>query len=323
MASAHTIDQDVAAFPVDDWLRHSADFWLAAAAIAIPTVLYGVGWLRLRERAAAQVPHVRHAILFALGAAALWVALLTRLDALGGELFSAHMIQHETLMLVAAPLLVLGRPLPVFLWAFPARARQTIAGIVRSVAFARCWSAVSRPVVAWTLHATALWLWHAPLLFGAALANPAIHDLQHLSFLVTALIFWSALSGSRREGGVAVLYLFTTTVHTSVLGALLTFATHPLYEAYLATAPHWNLTALEDQQLGGLILWVPGSRVYAGLALVLLSRWLSAPGPSLSGLGAPRSSPTMRMRQQPWPGPVASPGGLSAPDRRRAASSAS
>ena len=272
-AAAHALDAATS--------TPASDFWLAAGPITVAVALYAVGWVRLSRRALRRGRHLRHAMLFALGAAALWIALLTPLDTLGSELFSVHMMQHEALMLVAAPLLVLGRPLPVFLWAFPPRARQLIACGIRRRAFVQCWSAVTRPITAWTLHAAALWLWHAPSLFDAALANSGVHDVQHLSFLLTALLFWSAVLRPREAAGGAVLYLFTTTVHTSVLGALLTFASRPLYEAYMTTAPHWNLTALEDQQLGGLIMWVPGSLVYVSLALALLARWLSTPGSDL------------------------------------------
>jgi putative membrane protein len=106
-----------------------------------------------------------------------------------------------------------------------------------------------------------------------------VHELQHLTFLLTALVFWAALFDERRRErqGAAILYLFTTTVHTSILGALITFAAHPWYASYLQTSTQWGLTALEDQQLGGLIMWVPGSLVYVGAALVLLARWIAAP----------------------------------------------
>jgi putative membrane protein len=259
----------------------ASDFWPAAVPISVVVALYAVGAVRLLRRVLSRGPHLRRAILFALGAAALWIALLTPLDTLGSELFSVHMMQHEALMLIAAPLLVLGHPLPVFLWAFPARVRQLISIGIRHRAVAQGWQALTRPMTAWTLHAAAVWLWHAPALFDAALANRSVHDVQHLSFLLTALLFWSAVLRSRQAAGGAVLYLFTTTMHTSVLGALLTFASQPLYDSYLTTAPHWNLTALEDQQLGGLIMWVPGSLVYVSLALVLLARWLSTPGADL------------------------------------------
>jgi cytochrome c oxidase assembly factor CtaG len=133
--------------------------------------------------------------------------------------------------------------------------------------------------VAWGLHAAALWAWHAPALFEAAVVHESVHILQHASFFVTALLFWwSLLSG--RDGqrvGLAVLCLFTTALHGGALGALLAMAGQAWYSVYEATAPLWGLTALEDQQLGGLIMWVPAGLVYLGAALALLASWLGAP----------------------------------------------
>jgi putative membrane protein len=243
--------------------------------IALAALLYAVGLHRVLERITASAqPHVRHATLFYLGLAVLVLALFSGIDALGNELFSAHMIQHELLMLVAAPLLVLGRPLPMFVWALPAVARHAIGAAVNLPAFARSWQTLQHPLAAWSLHAAALWVWHAPLLFVAALEDPALHDLQHFSFLATALLFWTSLLRSSTSPGTALLSLFTTTLHTSALGALLTFASRPFYSPYLSTTAIWNLTPLEDQQLGGLIMWVPGALVYVGFALGLMGRWL-------------------------------------------------
>jgi putative membrane protein len=137
------------------------------------------------------------------------------------------MVQHELMMIVAAPLLVPGRPFAVWFWAFPARARHVIVAAVRSPPFYRLWQALCAPLVAWLLHAAALWAWHMPRLFAAALASPSIHTLQHGSFLLSALLFWWAVFGdaARRErSGYAMLLLFTTMVHTGALGALLTLA---------------------------------------------------------------------------------------------------
>jgi cytochrome c oxidase assembly factor CtaG len=128
------------------------------------------------------------------------------------------------------------------------------------------------------LHAIALWLWHAPLLFAAAVENPFVHAAQHISFLGTALLFWWALlagHGGRLGYGGAVLYVFTTAIHTSALGAWLTFSPKVWYAPYLATAPSWHLTALEDQQIGGLIMWVPAGTLLTIIGLTLLVKWLS------------------------------------------------
>src|ERR1044072_7044220 len=114
-------------------------------------------------------------------------------------------------------------------------------------------------------------------MFQATIDDEFIHTLQHLSFLVSALFFGWAAVHSRRSlmgYGAAVLYVFTTSVHSGVLGALITFASALWYPAYAATTSAWGLTALEDQQLGGLIMWVPAAIVYTAIGLWLFAAWL-------------------------------------------------
>jgi putative membrane protein len=207
----------------------------------------------------------------------LTVALLSPLHVLGGFLFSAHMLQHELLMLIAAPLLVLGRPLIACLRGLPLPWRRA-AGTFGKITWARCgWQGATRPLMAWSLQAVALWLWHVPGVFQAALGDRSVHTLQHLSFLASAGLFWWALIRGRHGlmgSGAAVLYVFTTSAHSGMLGALLTFAPLPWYPAYAGTAAAWGLTPLEDQQLGGLLMWVPGSVPYLIAGLALLVGWL-------------------------------------------------
>jgi cytochrome c2 len=129
------------------------------------------------------------------------------------------------------------------------------------------------------LHAAALWIWHIPRLFQATLTSELAHASQHLSFFGTALCFWWALL-TRQQGpqgqGVAVLAVFTTALHSSLLGALLTLAPTPWYPAYAHTTAAWGLTPLEDQQLGGLVMWIPAGAVYLLAALALGAGWLRA-----------------------------------------------
>jgi putative membrane protein len=210
---------------------------------------------------------------YAAGWMLLVVALVTPLDSLGSQSFAAHMLQHEVLMLLAAPLLVLGRPLGPYLWAMPIAWRRVLGEVAKTRWFSTSWRTLTHPLTAWALHAAVLWIWHAPVLFEAALRSDALHALQHLSFLLSALLFWWALFNSRDAQGAAVLYLFTTGLHTSVLGALLTFARSIWYPVY--DQPPLGLNPLEDQQLGGLIMWVPGGMVYVLAALALFGAWLA------------------------------------------------
>jgi len=214
---------------------------------------------------------------FAAGWATLGVAMVSPLHPLGGVLFSAHMVQHELLMALAAPLLVLGRPLVPLLWALPMGWRRRLGGWAKVAPVQGGWRAVSAPFAAWLLHAAALWLWHLPAPYQAALASEGMHTLQHASFLGTALLFWWALLHGR-EGrigyGAAVFYLFATAMHGGALGALLTFAPTPWYPAYEGATAAWGLTPLEDQQLAGLIMWIPATLSYLVAGLALIAAWM-------------------------------------------------
>lgn len=210
---------------------------------------------------------------FAGGLGILAVALISPLHALGGVLFGAHMTQHVLLMGIAAPLLVLGEPLRAAAWALPPQSRRRAADLLAATGLRAMWRGITTPAAAWVLHALVLWAWHAPRLYSATVGSDAIHTAQHTSFILAAVVFWAALR-DRATHGLGVLYLFTTAVHSSILGALLAFAPVAYYTPYEATAPLWGMSALEDQQIGGLIMWVPAGLVYFGAALALLASWL-------------------------------------------------
>jgi putative membrane protein len=213
----------------------------------------------------------------------LCVALISPLHRLGNVLFSAHMAQHELLMVAAAPLLVVGRPLIPLVWAMPLTCRQTLGRWAAVAPVRRGWNLLTLPPIAWTLHALAIWLWHLPAFFQATLGDDRIHALQHVSFLGTGLLFWWALLRGR-EGRLgrpaAVLYLFTTSVYTTVLGALLAFSPRVWYPLYSSSAAAWGLTPLEDQQLAGMIMWVPAGMGYLIATLGIMASWLRETGPS-------------------------------------------
>jgi putative membrane protein len=242
------------------------------------------GWLYLRGvrklwRAAERGRGIRRweAWAYAGGWLALFIALVSPLHPLGEVLFSAHMTQHELLMLVAAPLVVLGRPVIAFLWALPLTWARRVGGWSKATWFQHTWQTITNPLTAWIIHAAALWVWHVPLLFQATLKSDLVHTLQHVCFLGSALLFWWALMHGPQGlmgYGAAVLYLFTTSVHSGILGALITFTGTVLYPAYSKTTASWGLTALEDQQLGGLIMWVPAGLVYIVAGLALCAGWM-------------------------------------------------
>jgi putative membrane protein len=256
-------------------LRWTFEPWVIAC-LLLSAAAYGLGLARLWRHAGTGRGVSRgQALAFAGGWLSLVIALVSPLDALGVQLFSAHMLQHELLMVVSAPLLCLSRPLVLWTWALPPAARRGVGRWTGRAGWRVFWGALTAPLTTWSLHAVALWGWHLPLLFEAALHDDGVHTLQHLSFLGTALLFWwSALKPSARAAqGKALLYLFTTMVHTGALGALLTLSSVLWYPSYQASASALGLDPLEDQQLGGLVMWVPAGMAYVAAGLVLAVRW--------------------------------------------------
>jgi len=232
--------------------------------LVVSAVLYAVGVVRMRAP-------VWPTLAFAGGWLSLVLALESPLHELSEKLFSAHMAQHEILMIIAAPLLALGRPLNVFLWALPADWRLPAGR------FARMWQCITAPLVATVLHASALWIWHLPSWYQATLRSDFIHGLQHLSFLLTAALFWWALIHGRygRMGyGVAVVYVFVTAAHSGALGALIAFSPSVLYPIYQSTTMQFGLDPIEDQQLAGIIMWIPAGMLLTVLGAALFAAWL-------------------------------------------------
>ena len=217
---------------------------------------------------------------FATGIATLFAALISPFDSLDDQLFSAHMVQHLVLLMVAPPLLILGRPTVVWLWAFPLPARRLIGRVWVKSGLHRFVQQLMSPVVVWMLCSAALWFWHLPGPYGRALAKESVHALEHICFFVTALMFWTLVIepfGRRRLGyGAALLFVATIGLQNGLLGALLTFAGRPLYVNYLRTTAVWGLTPLEDQQLSGLIMWIPASLVHLATLGILFVSWMHA-----------------------------------------------
>jgi putative membrane protein len=251
---------------------------MLASSLVAWAVVYGVGVARV-WRAAGRGRGVlpRHVAAFALGWTAMAVALLSPLDEWSETLFVAHMAQHELLMVVAAPLVAFSSPIVATLWALspPMRAR-VMAGVRRPWSEA-AWAALTAAPSVWLLHAVALWVWHLPSLYDAALENEGIHAVQHLCFFLTASLFWWTLVQGRygRAGyGAAVLYVFASGLQSGILGALITFSPQVLYPAYASTSASWGITPLEDQQLAGLLMWVPAGIVFVGGGLGFFAAWL-------------------------------------------------
>jgi putative membrane protein len=258
--------------------------WTVGPAIVLPLLavasLYAGGaWRLWRRIGRSHALRLRQAILFAAGWIALAVALITPLHALSERLFSAHMIEHELMMAVAAPLLAASAPGAAMMWGLPRSWRRGFGRISHAGLLASIWTYLTRPVVATVLHGVAIWIWHVPGLFEAALERGFLHYAQHASFLGTALLFWWVMlprRGAEQGLGAAVMHLFLTSMHTSLLGVLLVLSPRLWYPANTSISELWGLTPLEDQQLAGLVMWVPAGLVYGSAALLLAGLWITS-----------------------------------------------
>ncbi len=257
------------------------DLWGAWSLHPVPLLaLFAAGWTYRRGASGRRrSSYSRPAWCFAAALAVTAVALVSPLDALSGVLASAHMVQHVLLVLVAAPLLALSSPLTTVVRGAPLGIRRLVGPWQRRQRLLRQRLGVlDTPTAVWLLHVGAVWFWHASGPYEAALGSEPLHVLEHASFVITAFLFWRATIGPRRERrvseGFAVLLVFGMALQSVFLSALLTFASSPWYSAYATTTAAWGLDPLSDQQLAGVIMWVPAGLVYLVAALALLVAWV-------------------------------------------------
>jgi cytochrome c oxidase assembly factor CtaG len=244
------------------------DPWVVTP-LALLFVFYLLGLGPLLRRAGRGRPAMlQRAMTFCAGMIVLTLALTSPLHWLGEHVFFYHMIEHELVMAVAAPLIVLARPVSSLLWGLPRRLRRSVGLGLNQTAIRAVWDWISRGTISTVLHGIAIWAWHMPILFEASIISGTVHRLQHLSFFASAVIFWWSVF-RRSSHGVAAWHLFLTMLHTGLLGALMALAPRVLYSSQTAEALRWGLTPLEDQQLAGMLMWVPAGTVYAGAAIAL------------------------------------------------------
>lgn len=259
---------------------HDAPGWTLDPLLTVPLLLvlglFLLGARRLWRRSDLGRPGLlRTLLLFLSGWLVLALAVVSPLHEGGERSFTLHMIEHELIMLVATLLLASSRPGGVLAWGLPKGLAAAFHGWGPHLS-----RGLTEPVTATVLQAAALIAWHLPLLFDAALRSQAVHILQHASFVLTSLLFWSAMLGVRRErAGLSAACLFVTSLVGGGLGALMAVSTSPWYAPYAAMPlTGIGLDPAADQQLAGLIMWVPGGLVHAGAALFFLHRWLKSAG---------------------------------------------
>lgn len=258
--------------------------------LALLGVLYVLGWRRLRQRTRSAHAGYRLANGWRLaaylgGLLVVLLALVSPIDVLGGQLFFMHMIQHLFLVMLAPPLLMLANPLPFILWGLPERWRRKAGGwlstaLHRESAFRRTLRSATSPGLVWLLYVIFLLGWHDPNLYNAALRVDWIHDVEHLTFFLPAMLYWWHVVGAgprihrqfSRAGRIA--YNIAAIPPTMFTGIAIAFAEQPIYSYYLSVPRPWNLDVLSDQRISGVIMWIPGSMMYMIAVLVLAARWL-------------------------------------------------
>lgn len=266
-ARAHVVEQVptlATAWSLTPWL-------LVPGLLSVAAYAWGAAWL-WRRAGVGRGLDVREALLFTAGVGALFLSLVWPLDAYGGWSLAAHMAQHMLLLALAPPLLLLGRPVGVLAQVMPTRWTR---GLHRAAGAGRRWSALNLGAAS-VAHSAAMWIWHVPAATALALASELIHWAMHASFLLAGLWFWSALLRAVRDtatgAGAALVAMVAIMMQMGLMGALMVFARRPLYPVYAERAPLLGLDPIADQQLAGLIMWVPACLPYliGGLWLMAL-----------------------------------------------------
>jgi putative membrane protein len=269
----------VRAEPGTWWRAWNADP-LVLLSLGVLACLYGRGLARLWAKVGAGNKVRRwQAACFYGSLLSILLALISPLDAISEELSSAHMVQHMLLIAGAAPLFILGSPSFVLAWELPRGSKVWGTTFFTFTSRLVQEPALRQPLMAWGLFAGTLWAWHHPVVYQAALRDPLLHDAQHLNFFVVSCLYWRVcldLLGSRRiSPPAAVPYLFTTSLHASALGIFLALSPRAWYADYASRTGSWGLTPLEDQQLAGLIMWMPACLIYPAAAAALFGAWLA------------------------------------------------
>jgi putative membrane protein len=265
--------------PASAHAHHAGEGWAdrpeIVGVLLLGTLLYLGGWMRLRQRAP-RVAALGRLAAYTLGTSTAAVALLSPISAQAGEALPVHMVQHLLLTMFAAPLILLGNPLPFLTWGLPRTIRRAVGRLLRSRLRPAAVFATGCPA-AWAVATGALWLWHAPRAYDAALLRPWLHDLQHLTFFVSAALFWSAVidPAPRLQGGVAdtgrMAWLFAAAIQNAALGAWIALSERVLYQHYLGPA---GPAVLADQQAAGMLMLASGTMMYVGGALLVAARLL-------------------------------------------------
>jgi len=253
-------------------------FWVSGALI-FAALVYLRGWLRIRRLNLESVAGWRVAS-FVLGLLSIWVATASPVSSLDHESLTAHMVQHLLLMTFAPPFILLGAPMKPLLHALSRRSVDVIGRLFQSARMQQLERALTHPVICWLGAATTLVAWHIPAVFVLGLRSQMWHGIEQASFLATGLLFWWPVIQprpmvSKWPESSMLLYLFLATLPCDILSGFLVFCDRVVYPVFLSSPQSFGLSALEDQQCAGALMWTCVTVVYLIAATIFATRLLS------------------------------------------------
>jgi len=260
---------------------HHASFeslWVSAPLILVALV-YARGWLRVRKLDLHTIETWR-AGSFVLGLLFIWLAVASPIAALDHELLTIHMVQHLLLMTLAPPSIWFGAPMKPLLRGLPQGFGNVMRHCFRSPPIQRLGRAIAHPAVCWLAAAATLVGWHVPSLFALGMRSGLWHTIEQASFLASGLLFWWPVikPGEGKSDGSEwpiLLYLFVATLPCDILSGFLVFCNRVVYPVFLSSPQSNGLSALEDQQCAGALMWTCVTLVYLIAAAIFAARLLS------------------------------------------------
>ena len=272
--------------PKPDLINSFGEFALAWDFSSPPAVLfllltsaYTIGAMRLATRSDKDGRFWYKFTASVLGLVLLATALAGPLDYYSGDLFAAHMSQHIVIAMFAAPLLLLARPMPAYIWALPRLLRVGVGtALTNSGVIIKVMRILTRPSVALPLFIGTLYAWHIPAAYNQSLEDEWLHLFMHFTMFTTAVLFWWPIIGpppirTKLTHPQRIVYLLLAVTPTAVLAAIITLSKSVLFDFYLDSPGHFSWSPTEDQRTGGLLMWIPGNFVYLTTVTILFFRW--------------------------------------------------
>ena len=242
--------------------------------------IYAIGGFRLGRRSRSRRGTGFRDIYYLIGIGAVFVALSSPIDVYSGDLFFIHMIQHLLLVMIAAPFILLSSPVANILWSCPLRLRHYLGGFMnRTGIFRQVLRGATIPIIAWFMYVVTFWVWHSPGFYNAALSSDGLHVIEHAMMFGSGIVFWWPVIGpaplkSHMPHPLKFLYLFLALFQNIILAAILTFAEWPVYSYYQVVPNHWGIGGEWDQQLAGVLMWIPGTMMYFVAISIIFFAWL-------------------------------------------------